>query len=53
MNYQSFKCNSQKQYLGFCEQKGYIYSVPIDAGKYAVVALLNSKITVLISFTVQ
>lgn len=53
MTYESFKLNSQKEYLGFCEQKGYIYSVKLDAGKYAVVALKNSEITVLICYTVQ
>lgn len=53
MNYQALKCNSQKEYLGYCELKGYIYSVKLDAGKYAVVALQNAQVTVLITFTVQ
>ncbi|WP_339321793.1 hypothetical protein [Paenibacillus sp. FSL W8-0194] len=53
MTYESFKRNSQKEYLGFCEQKGYIYSVTLDAGKYAVVALRNGQVTVLITYTVQ
>jgi len=53
MNYMAFRCNSQKQYLGYCEKKGFIYSVQIDAGKYAVVALQNSNITFLIIHTAQ
>lgn len=53
MTYESFRSNSQKEYLGFCKQKGYIYSVTLDAGKYAVVALRNGQVTVLITYTVQ
>ncbi|MFD1127632.1 hypothetical protein ACFQ3J_05495 [Paenibacillus provencensis] len=53
MTYESFRRNSQKEYLGFCEQKGYIYSVTLDAGKCAVVALRNGQVTVLITYTVQ
>ncbi|NTZ20472.1 hypothetical protein EXW96_23960 [Paenibacillus sp. JMULE4] len=53
MNYESFRKNSQKEFLGLCPQKGYIYSVKLDAGKYAVVALKKAKITVLITYTVQ
>lgn len=53
MNYEAFRSNSQKEYLGYCEQKGYVYSVKIDAGTYAVVALNNAKIIVLITYTVQ
>jgi|GEM_PF-1224457 len=51
MQYQSFKCNSQKEYLGYCEQKGFIYSVQMDVNQFAVVALFNGKITTLISYT--
>ncbi|MBN2981556.1 hypothetical protein [Cohnella algarum] len=53
VNYESFKKNSQKEYLGFCELKGFIYSVRIDRNKYAVVALKNSQIDVLITYTVK
>ncbi|WP_373232797.1 hypothetical protein [Cohnella sp.] len=53
MNYQSFKSNSSKEYLGFCEQKGFIYSVQLDVGRYAVVALNNGQVTTLIQFAVQ
>lgn len=53
MHYHSFKCNSQKEYLGYCEQKGFIYSVQIDANQFAVVALYDGKITTLISYAVQ
>ncbi|WP_101807466.1 hypothetical protein [Paenibacillus pasadenensis] len=53
MTYESFKRNSQKEYLGFCERKGYIYSVPLDAGKFAVVALRNGQVTVLITYAAQ
>jgi len=53
MDYQAFKRNSQKEYLGFCELKGFIYSVRIDSDKYAVVALKNSQIDVLITYTVK
>jgi len=53
LNYESFRKNSQKEYLGYCEQKGYIYSVQIDVNQYSVVALQNGRITVLITYTVQ
>lgn len=53
MNYQAFKCNSQKEYLGFCEEKGFIYSVQIDECTYAIVALKEATITLLITFRVQ
>lgn len=53
MNYQAFKCNSQKEYLGFCNQKGFIYSMQVDAGRYVVVALQNGNITSLIMHSVQ
>jgi hypothetical protein len=53
MNYQAFKRNSEKEYLGFCKLKGFIYSVPIDNGKYAVVALKNGNVDVLITYSVK
>ncbi|MNW37778.1 hypothetical protein D3C74_148300 [compost metagenome] len=53
MNYQVFKNNDYKEYLGFCEQKGFIYSVQLDEENYAVVALHNGQVTMLIQFTVQ
>lgn len=53
MNYQAFKNNSSKEYLGFCSQKGFIYSLQLDDGRYAVVALHNGQVTVLIQFTSQ
>lgn len=51
MTYESFRRNSSKEFLGWCDQKGYIYSVGLDAGKYAVVALRDARITVLITYT--
>ncbi|WP_310551795.1 hypothetical protein [Paenibacillus glufosinatiresistens] len=53
MNYMAFKDNDSKEYLGFCEQKGFIYSVQLAKGRYAVVALQNGRATVLIQFTAQ
>ena len=53
MTYDTFRKNSTKTFLGFCLIKGFIYSVQLDAGKYAVVALKNAKVDVLISYTVQ
>lgn len=53
MQYATFKCNSQKEYLGFCEQKGFIYSVQLNARTYAVIALRHGYITTLITYTVQ
>jgi predicted transcriptional regulator of viral defense system len=53
VNYESFRKNSQKEYLGYCEQKGYIYSVQTGVNQYSVIALQNGRITVLITFTVQ
>jgi hypothetical protein len=40
-----------KEYLGFCPQKGYIYSVQTSLGNYHVVAILNNEVTQLISYT--
>lgn len=53
MNYRLFKYNSSKEYLGFCEQNGFIYSVQLDEERYAVVALSNGQVTILIQFTSQ
>jgi hypothetical protein len=54
MTYESFRCNSSKEFLGYCDQiKSYIYSVKLDSRKYAVVALQNGNIRVLISYAVQ
>jgi len=53
MSYQAFKNNSSKEFLGFCEQEGFIYSVQLDEGRFAVVALNNGQVTMLIQFTIQ
>jgi hypothetical protein len=53
MDYQAFKRNSQKEYLGYCELKGFVYSVRIDNDKYAVVAVKNGKVEVLITYRVK
>lgn len=53
MSYLAFKNNCSKEYLGFCEQKGFIYSVQLDKGRYVVVALHNGQVTLLIQFTTQ
>lgn len=53
MDYQTFKRNSQKEYLGFCEQKGFVYSVQIDSDKFAVVALKNGQVEILITYRVK
>ncbi|WP_059050399.1 hypothetical protein [Paenibacillus senegalimassiliensis] len=53
MSYRAFKNNSSKEYLGFCEQKGFIYSVQLNEGRHAVVALHNGQVTMLIQFTAQ
>lgn len=53
MNYQSFKSNKSKEYLGFCDQKGFIYSVQLDTDYYAIVALHNGQVTTLILYTAQ
>lgn len=37
-------------YLGFCEDKGYIYSVQTSLTSYKVVAVKNNEVTVLISY---
>lgn len=46
------------EYLGFCERKGYIYSVPVHKDfdrheKYAVVAIKDSEVEVLIYHYVE
>lgn len=53
MNYQSFKKNSDKEYLGFCEEKGFVYSVKVDSGRYSVVAVQNGNVEVLITHHVK
>lgn len=53
MNYQTLKCNSSKEFLGFCERQGFIYSIQLDEERYAVVALYNGQVTTLIQFTVR
>lgn len=53
MSYQSFKNNSQKEYLGVDEDKGYIYSVPVDTNKYIIIAVKGNDITYLIEYTVK
>jgi len=53
VDYQTFKRNSQKEYLGFCEQKGFVYSVQIDSDKFAVVALKNGQVEILITYRVK
>ncbi|WP_181592666.1 hypothetical protein [Paenibacillus sp. YN15] len=53
MTYASLIKNSTKQYLGYCEQKGYVYSVQVDTEKYAIVALRDSVVTTLIMYQVS
>jgi hypothetical protein len=40
----------EKEYLGFCTQKGYVYSVALAGNEYAVVALKDGETTTLITF---
>lgn len=50
---EQLKCNSSKEYLGYCPQKGYIYSVQVDVMKYAIIALsTNGDVTTLITHSV-
>lgn len=53
MNYEALRKNSTKQYLGYCDQKGFIYSVQVDIGKYAVVALRGGEVTTLLTHRVM
>ncbi|MBE0340171.1 hypothetical protein E4V51_01910 [Paenibacillus sp. 28ISP30-2] len=53
MTYQAFKNNNSKEYLGFCEQKGFIYSLQLDVGRYCVIALQNGCITTLITYSIR
>jgi hypothetical protein len=53
MTYQAFKKNDSKKYLGFCDRKGFIYSMQLDMGRFAVVALQNGCITTLITYSAQ
>lgn len=53
MNYQAFKSNSSKEYLGFCERKGFIYSMKLECGRHAVVALQDGRVTTLIMYSVK
>jgi len=38
------------EYLGFCEQKGFVYSEYMGGGQYRVLALKDGRVSVLIHF---
>lgn len=53
MSYKMLKNCSCKEYLGYCELKGFIYSVQLTKQMYAVVALKDAKVNVLIRYRVS
>lgn len=40
------------EYLGFCEQKGYVYTYN-KADKHTIIAIKNNEVSTLISYTVR
>ncbi|CAH0121358.1 hypothetical protein PAE9249_03885 [Paenibacillus sp. CECT 9249] len=54
MNYEAFRKNNSKKFLGFCDElQSFIYSVQVDENEYSVVALRNAEVTVLITYKVH
>lgn len=54
MNYEAFRKNDNKEFLGFCDElQSFIYSVMVDENLYSVIALKNAEITVLITYKVH
>lgn len=53
MTYQALKANSHKEYLGYCDTKGYIYSVCVDVNTYVIVALQANEVTTLLTYKVK
>lgn len=53
MTYEALRRNSNKEYLGWCRMKGFVYSVQVDVGKFAIVALRDSVVTTLITYHVS
>lgn len=50
-NYRTLLRNKETlEYLGFCEQKGFVYSEYLGDGVYRIVALLKGQSTELIRF---
>lgn len=53
MTYDKLKTIENKVYLGFCEEKGYVYSAEIRHNEYKIVAVRNNEVTVLIEYTLK
>lgn len=51
MSYNKFKETNNKQYLGYCDEKGYVYSVQVEECLYRIVSIKNNELTVLIEYT--
>jgi hypothetical protein len=55
MSFTRLKESKNKEYLGFCNQKGYIYSIETAPNQYAVVsvAVRDNQVTTLIEYSVK
>jgi len=52
INYRAVLKNKETlEYLGFCEQKGFVYSEYLGDGQYRIVCLHNGKANELIRFS--
>lgn len=52
MTLNQFK-RKKHQYLGFDEQKGYIYSVEVKQNEYQIIAVKRNEVEVLITYRVK
>jgi len=53
MNYQHIKNKVDKEYLGYCPEKGWVYSVPVGPDEYNIIAVREGTVEVLITFKVR
>lgn len=50
MSYKRLKEAKNKEYLGYCKEKGYVYSIQLEEHTYAVVSVIDGKVTTLIQY---
>lgn len=51
-NINTFHAKKDREYLGLCDIKGYLYSVQVSPGVYEVVAVKGNQVTSLIQHTI-
>lgn len=53
MTFEFLKRSEEKEYLGYCERKGFVYSVCKGEGRYEIVALNDGDVETLIAYVVR